>query len=376
MTDPQALHREAMDLAEEASFEQAAGRVDRAKQLYATAFELERQAAELLDTRIDLEPTRSVLFRSAASLALDCSDPRAAERLLARALSGNPPPEIASELRDLFEQVNLHRHLNVRGMVLGPREFQMSITGNAVGFGVADSEVFVGRVGDIEKLVHRTAERQANRPFRERGRRAKTLAKEMAVYLSVPRAASFAVTFRLGHSSQMVLPRMDPAEAVIKELLECIEALGAGQFQVLEQRIPDPAYHRNFFALTKRIAPDGDAVRAVGFTASIQGTERRVLLERTADQITTLGAVPIDTQTGQQIEVDGTLKYADSTKKDRDEIRIVEAHGKKHKILVPEGMMDDIVRPLWDFEVRIRGRRQHGFIVLEDIARTHDGDTG
>jgi hypothetical protein len=375
MNNPQELHRKAMDLAEDASFEQAAGRLDRAKQLYEAAFELERQAAELLDTRIDLEPTRSVLFRSAASLALDCSDPRTAERLLARALSGNPPPEIASELRDLFEQVNLHRHLNVRGMVLGSREFQMSITGNAVGLGVADSEVFVSRVQDIEKLVHRTAERQANRPFRERGRRAKTLEKEMAVYLSVPRAASFAVTFRLGHSSQMVLPGMDPAEAVIKELLECIEVVGAGQFEVLNQRIPDPAYHRNFFALTKRIAPDGDAVRAIGFTASIGGTERRVVLERTVNQITPPVVAVIDAETGDQIEVDGTLKYADSTKTARDEIRIVDNHGKKHKILVPEGMMDDIVRPLWDFEVRIRGRRRRGFIVLEDISRTHDDDT-
>ena len=114
MNDPQALHRDAMALAEAASFEQAAGRIDRAQQLYATAFDRERQAAELLDTRKDLEPTRSVLFRSAASLALDCGDPRAAERLLARALSGDPPPEIASELRDLFEQVNLQDLANAK----------------------------------------------------------------------------------------------------------------------------------------------------------------------------------------------------------------------------------------------------------------------
>jgi hypothetical protein len=375
MTEPQTIHKKAMDIAEEASFEQAAGRLDHAKQLYAAAFELERQAAELLDTRVDLEPTRSVLFRSAASLALDCGEFRAAERLLARALAGDPPPEIASELRDLFEQVNLHRHLDVRGIVLGSREFQMSITGNAVGLGVADSDVFVGRVQDIEKLLRRTAERQANHPFRDRGRRPKTLVKEMAVYLSVPRAASFAVTFRLGHSLQMVFPTVDPAESVIKEVLECIETLGAGEFHALEQRIPDPAYRRNFLALTKRIAPDGDAVRAVGFTASIQGTERRVLLERTADQITALGPTAIDAQIGQQIEVNGTLKYADSTKKDRDEIRIVDTQGKMYKIVVPEGMMDDIVRPLWDFEVRIRGRRQGEFIVLEDILRTQGGDT-
>jgi hypothetical protein len=309
-------------------------------------------------------------------LALDCNDPRAAEKLVARALSGDPPPEIAHELRDLLEQVNLHRHLDVRGIVLGPREFQMSITGDAVGFGVADSDVFVSRVQDIEKLVHRTAERQANRPFRDRGRRVKALATEMGVYLSVPRAASFAVSFRLGHSNQMALPGMDPAASVIQELLESLEALAGGQVDALKQRIPDPSYLRNFLALSKRIAPDGESVRTVGFTASIQGTEKRVLLERPAAVLEVADASEAMGESGVPAVVSGTLKYADSTKKERDEIRVVDEAGRTHRIIVPEGMMDDIVRPLWDYEVRIRGRRQRGFIILEDIERLHDDDTG
>jgi hypothetical protein len=41
----------------------------------------------------------------AASLALECGALREAERLIAVALSGNPPEEIAEELRDLLEQV-------------------------------------------------------------------------------------------------------------------------------------------------------------------------------------------------------------------------------------------------------------------------------
>ena len=48
---------------------------------------------------------RSVLHRSAASLALECGALREAERLIAAALSGDPPDEIAEELRDLLEQV-------------------------------------------------------------------------------------------------------------------------------------------------------------------------------------------------------------------------------------------------------------------------------
>jgi hypothetical protein len=43
-----------------------------------------------------------VLHRSAASLAVECFQLREAERLIGRALAGNPPPDIADELRDLL----------------------------------------------------------------------------------------------------------------------------------------------------------------------------------------------------------------------------------------------------------------------------------
>src|SRR5438046_2947857 len=69
------------------------------------AFALERQAADLLVADTAQEPTRSVLHRSAASLALECGNLREAERLIATALSGNPPDEFAEELRALLEQV-------------------------------------------------------------------------------------------------------------------------------------------------------------------------------------------------------------------------------------------------------------------------------
>lgn len=374
MSHVQALHREAMELAEDAALEQAAGNTDRARELYAAAFEKERQAAEQLDASIHLEPTRSVLFRSAASLALDCSDHRAAEKLIARGLAGDPPPEIAGELRDLLEQVNFQRHLEVRGVVLEAGEFQMSITGNAVGLGLADSEVFISRVQDLEKLLYRTAERQTNRPFRDRGRRDKALAKEVGVYISAPRAASFAVTFRIGYAKQMRLPGMDLAGSVIAELLDCIEVLGSGVPEEMERRIPNPAYRRNFLALARRIAPDGDAVRAVGFTAAIGATERRVLLTRTPTELPTPELLEEGAETGRRVEIQGTLKFADSTKPDRDEIRIVDPDGRKHRIIVPEGMMDDIVRPLWDFEVTVVGILQRDLIFLMDISKTKESD--
>src|SRR5439155_1906391 len=69
------------------------------------ALEHERQAAELAAPDLALEPTRSVLHRSAATLAWQCGEYREAERLITTALSGRPPETIAEELRDLLLQV-------------------------------------------------------------------------------------------------------------------------------------------------------------------------------------------------------------------------------------------------------------------------------
>ena len=69
------------------------------------AFEFERQAADLIASDASSEPTRSILHRSAATLALDCGEPLQAERLALQGLSGKPPAEVAEELRNLLERV-------------------------------------------------------------------------------------------------------------------------------------------------------------------------------------------------------------------------------------------------------------------------------
>ena len=103
MNDIQELHYEAMRLADQADQYSRKRKLSKAKEIRQRAFSLERQAAELCPA--DLEPTRSVLHRSAGELALECGALREAERVVAAALSGNPPDEIAEELRDLLERI-------------------------------------------------------------------------------------------------------------------------------------------------------------------------------------------------------------------------------------------------------------------------------
>lgn len=101
MSNVRELHHQAMAFADEALKLKQNGEYDKSIEIFRLAFEKEREAVELVSNNLSLEPTRSVLLRSAATIALDCKNLREAERLIAMGLAGNPPCEIAEELRDI-----------------------------------------------------------------------------------------------------------------------------------------------------------------------------------------------------------------------------------------------------------------------------------
>ncbi|PKD17658.1 hypothetical protein APR41_05470 [Salegentibacter salinarum] len=105
------LHRLAMDNAEMAILSKRKGDLEKFDYYSKDALEYEKQAAiELFSEQV--EPTRSVLFRSAGYLALDNADYVEAQKLYEYALEGNPPTEIISELRELKVEIDTIRLKN------------------------------------------------------------------------------------------------------------------------------------------------------------------------------------------------------------------------------------------------------------------------
>ena len=131
MSSIQEKHTVAMDLAEAAFVAKLRGDLEQASLLTRQAFENEQAAAALIANQLDAEPTRSVLHRSAANLAVNCGELQAAERLIATALSGNPPTEIAEELKDLFIQINLRPYLQRHGIDVENEQINALILKNA-----------------------------------------------------------------------------------------------------------------------------------------------------------------------------------------------------------------------------------------------------
>ena len=366
MNEIATLHGEAMDLAEEAFNASLRGDRDTASRLFRLAFEKERSAAEALKESYALEPSRSVLFRSAASLALDCGEWREAERLISFGLVGAPPEEIAEELRDLMEQVHFARHLELRGIELAPEEFQFSLAGRAIGYGVAPSDAVTSRITSTERLLLRTAERKAGRPFRESGVAPKAVADSVEVFMSVPRAASFAVTFRVGRPREQVdLPELTGTTDLIDEVMTCLTLFQEGRDDELRRRIPDTPYFNNFTAIAKQIAPDGEDVTLVGFTTERHGSRSTLQLTRTGShRAVQRSRSPLSGY----VEVTGKLLFADE-RGGKNLIRLVDENEIEYKVTVPAGMMSDIVKPLWEDVVTVTGERYRGTIRLENIRR-------
>jgi hypothetical protein len=91
-----------MKKADEALEAKRGDRPEAARSLFREACKLESEAALTLLEDTEAEPTRSVLFRSAASLAINGDLPAHAAYLIACGLEGSPPIEIREELRSLL----------------------------------------------------------------------------------------------------------------------------------------------------------------------------------------------------------------------------------------------------------------------------------
>ncbi len=105
MSDTRELHDSAMDLFEEALLAARAGDSEKSRRLFSMALDKEAAAADSVAAEYTLEPTRSILHRSAASIALRIGDVQQAKQLVAAGLAGSAPAEIRREMEVLREQI-------------------------------------------------------------------------------------------------------------------------------------------------------------------------------------------------------------------------------------------------------------------------------
>jgi hypothetical protein len=371
------LHTQAMDIAEEAFEYQRSGNQEAANSLFFKALELEQGAAFMLDARPENEPSRSILFRSAASLAYNVGDYETAEKLVAQGLTGYPPPEIADELRDLFDEVTFGRHLSTKGMELSASEWKMTLFGSAIANGIAQADHLLTRVDKVSTLVRRTVERKLHLPFQVNRTTPDERRDRFGLFVKAMVPSSFAVIFQMGKPIQQLplLPgELEPQE-VVDEILLCLEYVQFDEVEELKNRINDQDYFDNFVGLAKQIAPDGKDIKTVGFTVVRGGQDKPVAIRKNRQEIKAgFSRSHIDSDEGeiQTVNLEGMLTYANTpiTRK-FGTVKLREEGGTKATtIFVPVGLMKDVVQPYYDEKVSVTVIVRNGKYYLEDVNKS------
>ncbi len=99
------LHDQAMGHATQARLLQAQGQRFEERNCLREAFELASKAASTLADSAAPEPSRAIIHRSAASLAVSLGDIQEARELLLRALAGRPDDRLRWELEDFLNEL-------------------------------------------------------------------------------------------------------------------------------------------------------------------------------------------------------------------------------------------------------------------------------
>ena len=103
------LHDRAMEYTDNAYFANKRGDPLAELDFNKQALDLEIKAVEMLRDRYDMEPSRSILYRSATRMAYACNEMERAEQLVHFGLSGNPERSVKDELQDLLDQIAFDR---------------------------------------------------------------------------------------------------------------------------------------------------------------------------------------------------------------------------------------------------------------------------
>jgi len=354
------LHNLAMECKDKALVYKLNGDIENYNFNLTKAYENELNAAMMLKDH-DVEPSRAILFQSAACLAMEVKNYKEAEKLIFMGLSGNPPVWVSEELKNLFEEINFERHLKLKGITLDEYEFQMSMTGNSVGYGICSSDEYLSRINTVSLLLQRSAQRKISKDGHVT-QIPSDIKKIFSPFISEPRAASFAVTFRIGKpDEQLELFREVDKKAIIDDVFQCMTLFQEKKMTELKNYIGPTEFYNNFIGLAGKLAPDGKRIKSVGFTRLVNSEEKTMLISEPLQERLISSAYIYDNQSefqniqiGDELSISGILLLADKRKEKLPKIQIRNNDG-DFTIRIPEGIIDDIVRPLWDKKVLLKG---------------------
>ena len=205
-----------------------------------------------------------------------------------------------------------------------------------------------------------------------------TQSNTQSIFLSVPVAASYAIRFRIGTMQQSLLgidqsvPSVELSSRVIDEFLTCIEFVSEMNLRGLREQISDDKYSRQFWLLSKDIAPDGNDIRSVGFTTSNPNGDRTVKFTTPKYMLSNLDIVDSTIPSENSVQIRGELLEANATKKRIGSIQVVDSSRKIHTIQLPRESVSDIVQGMFGTQVIVAAKQSKNRVILTSISKADE----
>ncbi len=365
------LHDKAMKLAQLAMIAREQGEPARSETLAREACDYEMRAAELIPLDSSSEPTRSILYRSAASLACQARDFTLALRLVGMGLAGYPPKRVKDEMLQLVETVRFEEYLEKNQASLASDDLQLVMYGSAVGLGTVPYQEFIKRINNIPPIINKTLQRLMKRPYTPGGRIPEKY-RRITPAICIPQPGSFSIAVKLmvakGQVHQVELTDASP-ERIINEVLTGFEYINNSDIEGLREHINDEAYFRHFLHMAKNMAPDGDQISCMGLVSSKNSVKFAKV--RTEIDIPPGAAAEVSDLTilnkDEPIDVIGELDFAVNRREKF--IGLTAEDGASFQVSVSEGM-EDLVRSYFGQMVRVTGAYDGKAIYPADIQPT------
>ncbi len=383
MSTVRAVHDRAMALAEKLISARTDGAADEHLTAIAKeAFAAELEAATLAFDRATSPATRLILLRSAAHLAREAREWTSGLDLAIRALGDETLRDHRTELLRILDTLRTYEHLEVTGVQLSDTEVQLSIAGSEAAPGFARAEEVTRRVNNVRKLLIRNNMRRLGQPFDAAAPKSRVFREAFTPYLSLPRAASYAITMRFGVNEQteLNLPggEVTPPPSVaasIDDLVKAAKDYAKGGLGALRESIKDENYARATASLLRDLSPDNKRIQTVGLTVFRNGRADPIALPaRGAFDPPRVSRMP-SVADGQalppvEVEVRGRLLEGSAKKPQRAHATIVEDSGNEIVIHYDEATHGDVIDGYWKHVVSARIRRfkreQWFLIDIED----------
>jgi hypothetical protein len=349
------LHEQAMSIAQSAMILRESGQYSAANLKYEEAFNVEKKAAFMVAKEKKSEPTRSILFRSAASLAYQAKLYVEASQMVGEGLSGYPPKRIFHELNLINEKIKSAIYNTENGLIPKSEGFVVHLVGNSIESGTIYCNDFLKRVEAMLKILQKTAIRLSGYSFSTR--------KDILIpSFHAPTGGSFSIGVSVTVRDVLVNP-----QNIIDEYLECFNLLENGNLDDLAKRIMSDEHISYFMSQSKMIAPDGDGVTNIDFI----GKRRSVSLSKTPEQISlSITKNEIENNITEFMEIEGILNFA--SKRRGESLGIEDKSGKNFDIVVNEGL-SEYVRNYFGCPVCVRGYGYDNKITrLDDIIKIDD----